>query len=82
MAYDTRTLPGTIRRGRGGEEVASGIVGGDPVSLPPGSYTVEVLTDPVLVLEDVVIAPGMSRRIEVGDPAAPPEPSPAPGVSQ
>jgi hypothetical protein len=65
-----------------GEEVASGIVGGDAVTLPPGSYTVEVLTDPVRVFEDVVIRPGMSRRLEVGDPAAPAEPSPVPGVSQ
>jgi hypothetical protein len=36
----------------------------------------------VVVLEDVVIDPGMSRRIEVGDPATAAEPSPMPGVSQ
>ena len=65
-----------------GAEVASGIVGGDPVSLPPGSYTVEVLTDPVRVYEEVVITPGGWRRVEVRDPDAPVEPSPQPGVSQ
>jgi Mg-chelatase subunit ChlD len=65
-----------------GAEVASGIVGGDPVVLPPGSYTVEVLTDPVRVFEEVVITPGAWRRVEVRDPDAPLEPSPAPGVSQ
>jgi Mg-chelatase subunit ChlD len=65
-----------------GAEVASGIVGGDPVTLPPGSYTVEVLTEPLLVFEDVVVAPGAQRRLQVSDPAAPAEPSSEPGVSQ
>jgi Mg-chelatase subunit ChlD len=65
-----------------GTEVASGIVGDEPVSLPPGTYTVEVLTDPVLVFEEVVITPGAARRLEVRDPAASGEPSPPPGVSQ
>lgn len=30
-----------------GVEVASGVVNGDAVAVPPGAYTVEVLTDPV-----------------------------------
>ena len=64
-----------------GEEVATGVVGGDPVSLPPGTYTVEVLTDPVRVIEDVVVQPGMSRRIELGSPGAQ-TPGASPGVSQ
>jgi hypothetical protein len=59
-----------------GEVVGEGAVGGDPVSLPPGSYTVEVLTDPVRVIEDVVITPGGWRRITVGVPEG------GPGVGQ
>jgi hypothetical protein len=43
---------------------------------------VEVLTDPVRVFEEVVVTPGGWRRVEVRDPDAPLEPSPAPGVSQ
>ncbi len=65
-----------------GEEVARGVVGGDAVTLPPGSYTVEVLTDPVRVFEEVVVTPGGWRRIEVRDAAAPADPSTPPGVSQ
>jgi Mg-chelatase subunit ChlD len=64
-----------------GVEVARGVVGGDAVSLPPGRYTVEVLTDPVRVYPEIEITPGGSRRIEVRDPAAP-EATPPPGVSQ
>lgn len=65
-----------------GTEVARGVVGGDAVTLPPGTYTVEVLTDPVRVFEEVVVTPGGWRRIEVRDPAAPADPSAPPGVSQ
>jgi Mg-chelatase subunit ChlD len=66
-----------------GAEVAHGVVGGDPVSLSPGSYTVEVLTEPVRTYSEVVIAPGGWRRIEVGDEGASTEgPAAPPGVSQ
>ena len=65
-----------------GDVVGTGIVGGDPVPLPPGTYTVEVLTDPVHVIEDVVIQPGMSRRLALEAPATTtPEEGP-PAVSQ
>jgi Mg-chelatase subunit ChlD len=64
-----------------GTVVATGVVGGDPVSLPPGSYRVEVLTDPVRVYEDVVVQPGLSHRIQIEAPAGG-SPSEAPGVSQ
>jgi hypothetical protein len=65
-----------------GVEVATGVVGGDPVSVPPGTYTVEVLTDPVRVLEEVVIQPGVSRRLELAAPdTGTPEEGP-PAVSQ
>ena len=45
--------------------MASGLVGGDRVPLPPGHYRVEVLTDPVIVLEDVVIDAGTSKDIQL-----------------
>jgi hypothetical protein len=64
-----------------GTVVATGVVGGDPVSLPPGSYRVEVLTDPVRAYEDVVVQPGLSRRIQIEAPAGG-SPGEAPGVSQ
>ena len=34
-----------------GQLVGSGVVGGDPVQVPPGTYRVEVLTDPTRVLQ-------------------------------
>lgn len=51
-----------------GLEVATGVVGGQPVRVPPGTYTVEVLTEPVMVLHDVVIEAEQARTItlEVG----------------
>ncbi len=55
-----------------GQLVASGVVGGDQVALAPGSYRVEVLTDPVIVLEDVVIPAGESRTIQLEAPVATP----------
>jgi hypothetical protein len=64
-----------------GAEVARGVVGGEPVSLPPGRYRVEVLTDPVQVFEEVEIMPGASHRIEVRDDTSDPSAPPA-GVSQ
>ena len=65
-----------------GEVVATGVVGGDPVSLPPGTYMVEVLTDPVRVIEGVVIQPGMSRRIELAPPGTETPGEEPPAVSQ
>ncbi len=52
-----------------GAEVASGVVGGQPVPVPPGTYTVEVLASPVIVLDDVVIEAEMSRTITLDPPA-------------
>ncbi|MFN8493944.1 MAG: VWA domain-containing protein [Caldilineaceae bacterium] len=48
-----------------GNEVAQGAVNGEPVSLSPGTYTVEVLTEPVQRLEQVVIHGGESATVEV-----------------
>jgi hypothetical protein len=41
-----------------GAVVASGTIGGDPVPAPPGVYTVEVLTDPVIRIVNVTVDPG------------------------
>ena len=51
---------------------ASGVVGGEPVQLPPGTYRVEVLTAPVTVFKHLVIAAGASRDIQLGAPATTP----------
>jgi von Willebrand factor type A domain len=49
--------------------VATSVVGGEAVVLPPGTYRVEVLTDPVIVLEDVVIDAGTSKTLQLEAPA-------------
>jgi len=38
-----------------GNVVATGTVGGDPIDLPPGTYTVDVLTDPEQTIDQVVV---------------------------
>lgn len=48
-----------------GEVVATGTVGGEPVDLPPGTYTVEVLTDPVQTFEQVVVDEGKPTTIDL-----------------
>jgi len=52
-----------------GTAVATGLVGGDPVSLPVGSYRVEVQTDPPVTLDPVVIGSGVNVDIVVGEEA-------------
>ncbi|HEV2148889.1 MAG TPA: VWA domain-containing protein [Longimicrobiaceae bacterium] len=49
-----------------GSVVASGTAGGRPVQLPPGRYTVRVLTTPARVIDNVQIAPKHLQRVEVG----------------
>ncbi len=39
------------------EPVASGTVGGEPVELAPGSYRLEVRTDPAVTIDDVEVLP-------------------------
>ena len=51
-----------------GNVVASGTVGGDPIDLPPGNYTVVVLTDPEQRFESVVIEPGGSVELQLTAP--------------
>lgn len=38
-----------------GQVVAGGVVDGEPVTLPAGVYTVEMLTDPPMIIESVII---------------------------
>jgi len=40
-----------------GTIVGHGTVGGDAIAVPPGSYRVAVLTDPVVTFEDVFVQP-------------------------
>jgi hypothetical protein len=48
-----------------GNEVARGTVGGEPIDVPPGTYTVIVLTDPEQRYENVVIEPGGNRELQL-----------------
>ncbi|CAN5835848.1 hypothetical protein BH23CHL8_BH23CHL8_11730 [soil metagenome] len=41
-----------------GEVVASGTVGGGPIRVPPGSYRLEVLADPLIVHESIEVPAG------------------------
>ena len=59
-----------------GAVVATGVVGGEPVPLPPGTYRVEVLTDPIIVREGVEVPAETSVSLSVDPPA--PAASPAP----
>jgi Mg-chelatase subunit ChlD len=54
---------------KNGKVVATGTVNGSPLRLPPGTYRVEVLTDPVVTFEAVVVAPNGSVQLTL--PAAP-----------
>ena len=52
---------------KAGEKVAAGVVGGPSLPLPPGTYRVEVLSDPPIVFDDVRIGPGEGVELTVGD---------------
>jgi hypothetical protein len=53
-----------------GNVVATGQVGGPAVDLPPGTYTVRVLTNPVQLIESVVVEAGAATVLELeGEPA-------------
>jgi hypothetical protein len=64
-----------------GNEVASGTVDGTGVPVPPGTYSVVVLTDPVVRFDDVAIEPGTGQDLQIPEPTPAPslEPVPAPG---
>ncbi|GIW04524.1 MAG: hypothetical protein KatS3mg059_1144 [Thermomicrobiales bacterium] len=51
-----------------GNIVATGVVGGSSVRVPPGVYTVEVLTEPVQRYEGIVIQPGERTTVRLQSP--------------
>jgi Mg-chelatase subunit ChlD len=51
-----------------GAVVAEGTVGGEPVSLPTGTYVVDVAVEPVVRFDEVFVAPG--GRVELSLPAS------------
>jgi hypothetical protein len=51
----------------GGAVVASGQVGGAPIALPPGAYTVVVQSEPPITI-DVVVEPGLPAEVQVPAP--------------
>ena len=52
---------------RHGTIVATGVVGGSCAVLPPGTYRVEVLTDPLVTFEAVVLEPSGTVELTVGE---------------
>jgi Mg-chelatase subunit ChlD len=52
-----------------GAVVATGTVGGPPVTLPPGPYRVEVLTDPPVTFDPAVVPPGENVDLLLPDEA-------------
>jgi von Willebrand factor type A domain len=46
-----------------GKTVGTGIVGGAPVSVPAGTYTVEVQTDPTTTFDNVVVEGGKNVKL-------------------
>jgi hypothetical protein len=50
------------------EPIEGGIVGGAPLTLPPGSYRVEVLTDPVVEFDDVELGGGANVSLTLPEP--------------
>jgi hypothetical protein len=54
-----------------GNEVASGTVGGSPVPVPPGTYSVVVLTEPVARFDGVQVKPDGSVALTLATPEQP-----------
>lgn len=50
-------------RDANGETVATSRVGGRPLDLPPGTYSVEVRTSPDTIIEDIEVMPDQTLRI-------------------
>jgi hypothetical protein len=51
-----------------GKQVATGVVGGPAIGLPSGVYRVEVLTDPVRIIDNVEIGGGAAVSVTVPAP--------------
>lgn len=66
-----RVQAADVESGAAAEPVASGTVGGGAVTVAPGTYRVEVLSDPVITFEDVVLGGGESVSLEQPGTAAP-----------
>ncbi len=64
-----------------GNEVASGTVGGTGVPVPPGTYAVVVLTDPVARFDAIEVGPGDSETLQLPDPTPPPSLEPLPDAA-
>jgi hypothetical protein len=47
-----------------GKTVGGGQIGGDPVSVPPGTYTVVINANPEQRIEDVEVGSGEAVRVE------------------
>ncbi len=56
---------------RGGVVVGSGTVGGDAVKLDAGTYRVDVLTEPVVTFDAVVVGPGQDVALKLGTDQTP-----------
>jgi hypothetical protein len=54
-----------VGRGAGGGIVASGVVGGEPVPLPAGTCRVEVLSDPPITFDGVVVESARQVRLSI-----------------
>jgi hypothetical protein len=52
-----------------GTLVGEGLVGDAPVTVQPGTYRVEVLSEPPAVFEQVEVASGSGAQLTVGEPA-------------
>jgi hypothetical protein len=48
-----------------GQIVATGVVGGGSVSVPPGTYTIEVLSDPERTVEGVEVQSGERKKVQL-----------------
>jgi hypothetical protein len=51
-----------------GAEVGTGSIGGAPITVPPGLYTVVVATAPEVRFDEVFVAPGASLELELPGP--------------
>ena len=50
-----------------GHVAAEGVIDGDPVTLPAGVYTVEVLSEPGLTIEHVIIGGEEELVVQLGE---------------
>ena len=54
--------------GPDGEVYEGGTVNGSPITIDPGTYRVEVLTDPIITFDEVVVPAGQSVSVELPSP--------------